>query len=311
MNYIKSSGTFNSSNGKDLISYFIYTPKTKVKAIFQLSHGMCEFVERYRGFAKFLCENGILFCGNDHLGHGRSVASSDDLGYFGDKDGYKFLCKDLHRFTVIMKKKYPNTPYFLFGHSMGSFIARAYVAKFGNEIDGAIFCGTSGGRFLSFLGLVFPKMTATIKGKKYRSKLINKIAFMNYNKKFKGDENGNSWLTRDKSLLERFTGSEFSNFTFTVSAFEDLMKLLTFISSKYWYSLVPKELPIFLISGGDDPLGDYGKGVEKVYNKLKDNDVKNVSLKIYEGARHEILNEINKEEVYEDILEFINFNVYK
>ncbi len=305
MNYTKKEAEFKSSNGINDIKYYTYTPKQEIKAIVQLSHGMCEYVERYEHFAAFLCENGVLVCGNDHLGHGRSVSDKSGLGYFSKKDGYKHLSEDVHKLTKIIKKEYPKTPYFLFGHSMGSFIAREYLMKYSKGLAGAIICGTSGGVPFPDANIFIVKLLGKIKGEKYRSKLLAKIAFLSYNSRFKDGNTGFEWLTNNKEIVNKYINDSLCNFIFTTSAFADLGKLLKLVSSNEWYNSLDKNLNMFLISGEQDPVGQYGKGVMKVYNKLVANGMKNVKVKLYKNGRHEILNDIENKVVFEDVLNFI------
>lgn len=303
-NFNKKTGSFSSSNGIDTIYYTIYAPKGEIKAILQLSHGMCEYVGRYEEFADFLAGKGILLCGNDHLGHGRSISSIDKLGYFAREDGWTFPSKDLYLFTCIIKRIYHNIPYFLFGHSMGSFFARKYLAEFGDELDGAIISGTSGGEFFSPIGKLITKYVILTKGEKFRSEQLENMLFSTYNNKIQDNSTKFDWLTRDKEIVDKYVKDKKCNFIFTARGFLDLITILQYVSRRSWIENLATNLPILLISGDCDPVGGYGDGVKKLYNKLISADIK-AELKIFEGGRHEIINETNREEVYQYVYNWI------
>ncbi len=309
MNYSKEVHTFKSSNGCNDVTYYIYKPLNPPKAILQISHGMCEYVERYEYFINFMTGQDILVCGNDHIGHKNSVASKQDLGYFAPKDGWTFLPKDLAKLTNIMKEEYKDLPIFLFGHSMGSFIARTYIAEYGDLINGAIICGTAGTNPILGLGTFLISMVKTLKGERYRSKFLDNIMFGSYNKKYEKVRTSKDWLTRDEAIVDKYLKDEYCMFIFTTSAFHDLSMLLGYVSSDSWYKAVPKNLPLYLISGSMDPVGEFSKGVLEVKERLEAQKLSDFSFKLYQDYRHEILNEIGKEEAYGDILSFIKTHI--
>lgn len=303
MSCTKIKSHYKSSDGIHSVSYHIWFPEGEVSGIVQISHGMCEYVMRYDDFAKYLAAYGFLVCANDHLGHGESVISDDELGFFSEKNGWENVVSDLHTLTKIMKKNYPDVPYFLFGHSMGSFMARAYCIKYGYELDGAVFCGTSGGvKGISGM-LTLIDGLKKLYGEKYRSRVVDSIAFGAYNRKIPGHKTPYDWISRDTDIVDKYSRDDRCTFIFTLNGFENLMKALWYVSQDKWYESFRKELPVLLISGDADPVGDYGKGVEKVYNKMLENGC-DVKLKLYGGARHELINEINRSEVYKDLLYF-------
>ncbi|MDK2807291.1 MAG: hypothetical protein PWP24_20 [Clostridiales bacterium] len=302
----KEVHTFSSSNKVDTITYYIYRPLLPPTAVLQLSHGMCEYVERYDHFIDFMTEHGILVCGNDHLGHKNSAKDRDGLGYFAPKDGWKYLYEDLAHMTQIIKEEYPELPIFLFGHSMGSFIARAYLATYGSMLDGAIICGTAGSNPSLSMGQLIIRLIKRVKGERYRSKFLDNLMFGAYNKKYTSVRTNKDWLTRDEVIVDRYRNDPYCIFTFTCSAFYDLSLLLSYVSSDAWYQKLPKKLPLFLISGSMDPVGDYGKGFREVAERLQKQDLTDFSYTLYPEYRHEILNELGKETVYEDVLTFIN-----
>ena len=299
------NGFFKSSDGEHNIAYYVFMPKGEIRGAVQIVHGMCEYFLRYRGFAEFLAENGIAVCGNDHLGHGSSVSSPEDLGYFSPEKGWQNAVEDMYKLTKIMKAKVGDVPFIMFGHSMGSFLARVYMIKHASALDGAIVCGTGDGvPGLSALATVCDAVKLA-KGDRYRSEKINNIAFGKYNERFPDAEYPTAWLTRDVEIQKSYIDDEKCDFIFTVNGFENLAKMLAYISDPRWFAALRKDLPVLIVSGSDDPVGNYGKGVQSVYDKLRAKDC-NVELKIYEGARHEPLNETNRDEVMADLLGFIN-----
>jgi len=306
MSINKTEETFLSTNGKTRIHYVTYQPDEAVKGVVQLTHGMCEHIGRYEKFALFLAENGYAVYGHDHLGHGQSVASKEDLGYFGEQDGWKYLVDDLYEMTKIISREYPNRPIFLFGHSMGSFISRLYFAKYGEKLSGIILSGTSGSNPLTGIGLSVVGIWRKTKGDRYRSKTLKKMVFGDYNKRFTSPRTPNDWLSRDPSVVDAYNRDPFSTFIFTVGGFRDLLTMLQKISDKSWASSVPKNIPMFLLSGDMDPVGSYGKGVMEVHDRLLDAGVDEVKIKLYPDGRHEMLNELNRQEVYADILAWLS-----
>lgn len=311
MDFQKSKGFYLSRNGKNKIAFYIYRPVScsSPRAVVQLSHGMCEFVERYEGFAEFLCKNNIILCGNDHLGHKGSVFSKSELGYFARENGDRYLTEDLHTLTKLMKKKYPDVPYFLYSHSMGSFIARDFITKYGKEIDGTVISGTCAGYSYTSVGIALCDILSLLHGDRYRSCLINALAFLTYNKKFKPSTSKFDWLTKDAEVKKWYENNDYCNFVFTASAFRDMFTLLKRVSEAQWAYTVPFDLPVLIISGDMDPLGDYGKGVKKVYKRLKSAGVNDVKLRLYKNDRHELLFETDREAVYNDVLEWINSHI--
>jgi alpha-beta hydrolase superfamily lysophospholipase len=297
----KTEASFLSTNGTDEITYYIYSTENP-KAILQISHGMCEYINRYEPFAAFLNANGIIMCGNDHLGHGESARLKGSLGYFANENGWRYLAEDLRKTKELTEAAYPDLPYFLLGHSMGSFVARDYLTKYGTGLAGAIISGTSGGEKLADIGLLMARRIKNSHGEKYRSKFLSGLAFKGYTKKYDDVQSGYDWLSKDRNIINDYAKNPLCNFTFTTSGFIDLFTLLKHVSTLEWAHKVPKALPVYMISGAMDPVGAYGKGVGKVYERLKKAGVKDLELKLYKDGRHEMLNELNKEDVYKDIL---------
>lgn len=302
----KTAETFLSSDGKTASACYFYTPvEREPVGIVQISHGMCEYLERYEELAEELCRRGFVVCGNDHLGHGNTAPSEAELGYFAEKDGGNLLVEDLEKVTKLAKSRYPGLPYFLFGHSMGSFVARMYLSRYASELAGAVICGTTGGNPMAGMGAFLAGLTAKVKGEKYRSPLLTKMAFGAYNKRFTEPKSANAWLSRDAERVAKYDKDPFCTFTFTASAYRELFTLVKRVSASDWAKSVPQDLPIFLIAGEDDPVGDYGKGVRKVGTRLLKAGAQDLSCHLYPKGRHEVLNELNRAEVTEDVCRWL------
>lgn len=309
----KTSFTVNSALEPVIIHGCFYAPvvKANAKAIVQISHGMAEHKERYDEFASFLAENGYAVFVHDHLGHGESVEDDKYLGYFGDEDGWMNLVEDCFSVTKLAREIFPNKPVVLMGHSMGSFVARAYSQMHDVTLDAAIFCGTSGPNPAAGIAIKIANSIAKSKGSLHHSELINSLAFGTYNKKIKQKRTDFDWLTRDTQLVDQYVACKYCGFLFTACGFRDLFSVLKYVSTKNWYKGVRKNLPMLLISGEADPVGEYGSGVKQVAAELKKTGHSKVDLKLYKDMRHEILNEIGREEVMNDILVWIDNTLSK
>lgn len=303
MSYKKTTGTYQSVDKEHLLAYYVWTPESPV-AVLQICHGMCEFMERYEEFAVHLAERGIVVCGSDHLGHGSS-ASAEDRGFFGSSNGDVHLVDDVEGLRLIMRRRYRSLPYILLGHSMGSFIARAYIVKYKDALDGVILSGTSGGDVPIKFGLFISDFLIKLRGERYRSKWLKNMTSKDHNKRFQSENNKVSWLSKDENIRSRYLADERCSFIFTVRGYNDMFRLLRDISAEDWAPSVPKGLPVFIISGTDDPVGNYGAGVQLVCDRLQDAEIYELSLKLYPGFRHEILNETERETVYSDIVDWI------
>ena len=298
---------FDSTSGTTKIHAVRYIPEGEVKAILQITHGMVEYIERYEAFALFLNSKGFLVTGHDHLGHGKSVNSKEEWGYFAKEDGNRAVLYDVYQLTQITKEKYPHVPYFLLGHSMGSFYARQYLCEFGNELDGAIIMGT-GCQPLALVqfGRLLSSFISIFKGWKYRCGFVNNIAFGSYNKHFEPARTTKDWLSKDTAIVDKYVADERCNFIFTLNAYYNMFTGISRLYDKNLLSRMPKDLPVFFVAGEDDPVGDYGKGVMKAVDMFKNIGMKNVSLKLYPTDRHEILNETDRDQVYQDLFSWLD-----
>lgn len=306
MSFIKKEFTFESLSGLADIHCASYLPENgEVKAVIQIAHGMAEHLERYEKFASVLCDNGIAVYINDHIGHGKSVKNDDELGYFGKQNGWRCFVEDCYELSLIAKKENEGKPFIFFGHSMGSFIARAFSLKYAKDIDGTIYCGTARPNPAAGAGIALTKAITALKGDHYRSKLIDKIGFGTYNSKFEG-RTAFDWLTRDNDEVDKYIADPYCGFLFTSAGYGDLFSLLNYVSSKEWFDGLNKELPVLMIAGDMDPVGEYGKGVKKVETMLKDAGKTNLETILYKDARHEILNESECfDKVCEDVIGWI------
>ena len=298
MNYIHRDITFPSSDGKNTIHAELFIPSdNNIKGVVQISHGMMDYIGRYQGMADALCKAGFAIAGNDHLGHGDSVATPDDYGFFASKGGYRYVIDDVKKLNDLIRKEIPGVPVVLLGHSMGSFIARLYALDYRDSIDGLIIHGTAGPNPATGAGKLLVKILRAIKGERHRSKFVCSLADGGYNKGFDPAEGSGAWLTRDPSMVADRVGNPKNDFIFTLAGYEDLFNFLGNCNSSSWFRQFPKDLPTLVISGKEDPVGGFGKGVQYVYDNLAKNGA-NVELKFFEGARHELFNETNRDEVF-------------
>lgn len=311
MSFSKFKGFFDSTNGTDTSAYYIYEPDEGIqrRCVIQLVHGMCEYVERYEHFIEYLCAQGYIVVGNDHLGHGNTAKCDNDLGYFAPEMGWTFLPKDMRRMTLIAAEKYPDLPLVIFAHSMGSFIARAYMVKYGTKYDGAVLCGTSSGEPVSNAALMLAKTLSLQNGDHYRSEKLENMMSSFSNMRIAVKKTRYDWISRDPEVVAKYITDKLSSFTFTVRGYYDLVMLLDYVNTPDWAQKINKDVPLYLISGTDDPIGNYGKGVQRVYQRLEEAGVADVEMKLYEGARHELINETNREEVFSDINSWIETHV--
>lgn len=291
------------SNGTEIF-YTKWIPDD-VKGILQIAHGMAEYINRYDRFARFMADNGYAVYGDDHRGHGRTGRAVGTLGKLAEKNGYNVVTDDIKALTDIAKADYPDVPVILLGHSMGSFLVRNYAASYSDNIDKLIIMGTGGPNPASGAGIFIVNLIAAFKGEDYLSPFVNNLAFGSYNKRTEG-RTAFDWLSVNTENVDRYIADEMCGFSFTLSGFRDLFKVLAAVSKKDWAEKIRKDLPVFLVSGAEDPVGSYGEGVKQVQNMLNEAGVSKNELKLYDGMRHEILNEDGRETVYADILEFCN-----
>lgn len=297
---------FDSSDSCNKVAGYVYTnPYIAPYCVLQISHGMCEYIERYEEFAAFLAANGIAVCGNDHLGHGSTVQRSQDFGFFTQKGGRRFAVADLRFMNDKIREIFPGLPIVLLGHSMGSFFARKYVAKWPHTVDGLILSGTAGKNPLAGPAAFLTTIIGAAKSGRYRSAFVHKLAFKQYLKKIYQPNTEYDWISRDEAIVEAYAQDPYCTFMFTVNGFHEVFCALQDVTGPAWAKLVRRNMPLMMIQGDADPVGDYGRGTAMVRAWLKDAGVRSVEYKLYAGARHEVLNELNRQEVYKDVCNFL------
>ena len=265
---------------------FRCVPEGEVKAVLQLSHGMVEFIDRYKPLAEYLAGRGILVTGHDHLGHGGSIRTKADYGYFAEPDGNRAVLADLHAMTVRTKELYPGVPYFLLGHSMGSFYARQYLCEYGHELDGAIIMGTGfQPKALVQFAKTLCRVLAAFHGWQYRSKFVANMSFMGYNKGLEG-RTTHDWLNRDQAEVDKYLADERCTFTFTLNAYYSMFSGILRLHDPAFLAKMPKDLPLLFLAGDADPVGEQGKGVQRAIQSLKDAGVQNIECKLYPASRN-------------------------
>jgi len=295
--------------GVDNLSLFTYLwepeDNIKKKGIIQVIHGLAEHAKRYGRFAQFATSNGFIVVADDHRGHGKTAKNEEELGYLGEKDGFQKMVEDEYLLTKLMKEKYPNLPYFILGHSMGSFISQRYIEEYGKELNGVILSGTAGPNPLLLVpGKLVAKLVMLLNGLKKKSSFLNNLSFGTYNNAFKPNRTAFDWLSRDEKEVDKYIEDPFCGFVCSSSLYYFLSKGMLQMHKKSNLILIPKSLPVFIVSGSKDPVGSQTvPNLYKLYLKIGMNDVE---MKLYENARHEILNEINREEVTRDIISWIN-----
>ncbi|OAK73542.1 alpha/beta hydrolase [Lederbergia galactosidilytica] len=283
-------------------------PAITPKAILQISHGMAEHIERYSHFAQYLVSKGIFVYGNDHRGHGYTGKRMGQFGYFADHDGFERAVVDLYLINQTIQQEFSHVPHFMFGHSMGSFLARRYMQKYPHTIKGAIISGTAGNPGIAGkIGKKLASREIRKRGGTAPSPFLNRLTFGSYNKKIPHPQTEFDWLTRDTSKVKEYIEDPFCGFICSNGFFYDLFVGLEKIHDDQQIRKVPSGFPVLLISGENDPVG--GKnltGVYKVVKQWEDNGLKNIKTAFFEQSRHELLNEMNQLEVYQFIYDWIN-----
>lgn len=298
---------FDSRDGVSRIHAIRWIPDGEPRAILQIVHGMAEYVDRYHDFAVKMAERGFLVIGEDHLGHGLSVQGEGTYGYFCENDPATVVVRDIHRLKKLTQKEYPGIPCFIMGHSMGSFITRNYICKYGTGVEGAVIMGT--GMQKKAVVSSAKKMAAAqkiIHGSKYRSKVLDKAAFGQYNKRIENPKTESDWLSKDEKKVEEYINDPLCGFTFTVNGFQTLFELIWRLYRQDNLDNMPKDLPIMFVSGTDDPVGDYFEGVERAIESFKATGMQDITVKKYEKGRHELLNEPEWEQIAEDIYSWLS-----
>jgi len=282
-----------------------WIPEGEPKAVFQIVHGIAEFVERYDDFANYLTSLGYVVVAEDHMGHGGSIGEDGVQGYF--HGGWFSAVQDTFQLMQDTMQQFPGLPYVLFGHSMGSFMARTILAKYPDSgITAAVICGTGWQPRFALPALI--KVVEGIckkNGEQNPSEALQGMVFGSYNKRIDHPRTNYDWLTRDDKIVDAYIAHPLCGFTPTCGLLRDMMKGILYIETPKNLANMKKHLPVFFIAGAEDPVGPYGKGVEQAVKEFKPAGMVNVALKLYPEARHEILNEINRQEVYRDITRWL------
>lgn len=302
----KEEFTFDSRDGKTKIHAVRWVPEGKIVCILQIVHGMSEYIERYEALAQYFTERGILVTGEDHLGHGKSISEQGMPGYFCEQDPATVMVRDVHRLKKMTQEEYPGIPYVLLGHSMGSFITRNYLLRYGTGIQGAVICGTG---YHSNATLRLCKLLVAIQGvflgQRHVAKLLDRLVFGSYNKRIEVPRTQWDWLCRDEAVVDAYLRDSNCGFTFTVNGFQTLFELMLRQNREVELLQMPKRLPVLFIAGDGDPVGEYGEGVKKSAEMFEKAGMERVTLRLYPGGRHELLNETNRLQVYEELIPWL------
>lgn len=303
----KESFHFTSCGGRPEIHAVKWSPENgESRAILQITHGMVEYIERYDAFATFLTENGFTVVGHDHVGHGDSIVDDEDLGYVGP-DPSAIWVRDMQRLREKCEES--GKPYFMLGHSMGSYLLRSYLAEHGEGLNGAIIMGTG---YMPESTVKVANLVANVQGSilgwHHRSKLLQKLSYSKPYQRYNldGTDPTNSWLTKDEAIVRKYYADPKCTYIFTCNAYKGLFDAVLYSCKTENIAKLPKSLPVFLVSGQDDPVGDLGVGVQKVNELYQAAGMTDVTMKLYANDRHEILNETDREQVYRDILAWMN-----
>ena len=293
------------SAGKGMIHGCRWEPAGKPVAVLQIVHGVAEHVQRYDHFANFLTEHGFVVVAEDHMGHGASIGSEGKMGCFAG--GWHKAVADCHRLLSNTRMEYPDVPYILLGHSMGSFLVRTLLAKYPKcGVSAAIISGTAWmHRGIINSGYAAAALVAKHQGAEKPSKLLNDMMFGGYNRKIDHQRTSHDWLTRDHKIVDAYVADPLCGFTITAGLAKDMMSGLLYIQEPENLAKMRKDLPVFFIAGAEDPVGNYGKGVKQTAEAFVKAGMRNVAMRLYPLCRHEVLNELNKEEVYANILDWL------
>ncbi len=317
---------FASQDGVSNLRALVWEPDgeegtVNARGIIQILHGMAEHIERYRPFAEHCAAAGFIVCAHDMVGHGKSVESSVEWGVL-PPHGMNILIEDAHQLRHLMQERFcppsaaENTdtqtrlPYILFGHSMGSFVVRNYLALHSDGLAAAIICGTGHpAALLSNIGTLIARILHAFRGNSYRSKLLTAISVGAYSKQIENARTPLDWLSTDAAVVEEYRVAPDCGFPFATGANSTLFSLTSHMVKRRTIQAVPEGLPLLFIAGEDDPVGAKGAGVKQAVALFKDTGHTDVTLTLYPGMRHELLNEVDKEQVYQDILGWIEEKV--
>jgi len=308
---IREEFSFDSRDGVSKIHAVKWMPEGTPRAVLQITHGMAEHYERYADFAEYMTEHGFVVTADDHLGHGKTaMRNGGKKGYICKQHSDTVMVRDEHRLKKTVQAEYPDVPYFVLGHSMGSFIIRNYMYRYGTGVSGAIVMGTGmQPRALLVVSRIMAAAEGFFAGDDHTSTFINKIAFGAYNKRIDKPDRECAWLTRNTDIQDNYLQDPDCGFVFTVNGFKTLFKLIWKLTIPANVNKMPRNLPVLMVSGAEDPVGNYGKAVQSVYDSYVNMGMTDTKLILYPECRHEILNELNNSEIYADILAWLEAHI--
>ncbi len=284
-----------------------WLPEGSPRAVVQIAHGMAEHSDRYARFAQSLTDDGYAVYAHDHRGHKGTAVDHAHEGYFADHDGWGTAVRDMASITATLRAEQPGVPVFLFGHSMGSFLSRSYAAEYAEDLAGLVLSGTAGDPgALALAGIAISTIQGKLRGRRHPSGLMDTMSFGQYNAAFKPNRTKSDWLSRDPAEVDKYIADEWCGNVFTAGFYADLLGGLRQINSDTLVAKVPKDLPILVFSGDQDPVGAAGKGPTAVAEQYRRLGVHDVTLKLYPGGRHEMLNETNRDEVTADVIAWLD-----
>lgn len=298
-----------STDSKNNLNVIIWETEKEPIGVLQIVHGMAEYIDRYDNFAKYMTEHGFNVIGHDHLGHGHSVSDEHDYGFFAEENGDKIIIEDMHSVTQYVREKWEELPNFILGHSMGSFCLRQYLTKYSNDVFGAIIMGTGWiPSAAALLGKTIATNTCKSKGSHTVNPLLIKLTLEPYNKPFAPARTNCDWLSRDEKQVDLYVNDKLCGFDFTAGAYKDFFTILEKIAKNRQLIGMRKSLPILITSGSVDPVGGK-KACEKLNAQYKRCGIDDVTLKLWENDRHEILNELDKSDVYRYIYNWLKSKI--
>lgn len=304
MALVREEFFFPSHNGAEQVYVQLWREDSLPPVgLLQIIHGMCEYGDRYAELAQALVAHGFVVAVADTAGHGRT-AGPGRLGFLAEKRGDQVVVADAIQCGQLLRQRFPTLPFFLMGHSFGSMIARGYMARCPEGLQGVVLCGTAGRSPLAFFSRGLLRLVIALRGPRTRSQLLSRLAFWDYNRHF-GRRTDYEWLSKDTQRVDAYAADPLCNYTFTAAGFLDIANLLCAISARRWYRELPKALPCILLAGGMDPVGNYGKGVREVYRRMQAAGMQDVTLRLFADDRHELLNETDREQVIQEILQWL------
>lgn len=295
----------DASNTAQLFAQY-WQPEQPPRAILQIIHGVNEYGGRYATFAHYLTERGFAVAVHDQMGHGASVAAGEKHGLWAEQDGWMSALADINNFTAQLRQKWPDTPLFLFGHSLGSFMLRDLLIREAGDYAGAVISGTGSNAALLYdAGIALCAMMKLFKGGRGKSPLVRDMCFGGYSKAYASENNSAAWISRDPAVYEAYVRDPWCRFLPSIELFSQMFKGMRHMDAPANYRHIRSDLPLLMISGDADPVGNFGKGTKLVYERLRQAGCRDLQLKLYPGARHEVLNELCKEQAYQDIAEWL------